>query len=373
MLQLAVMLGDSVDTFPIDILRDFTTRVFLHCDMPEEDARLAADVLAVGDLRGIESHGIARLWAYVRLFEQKAVNPRPMLKVIHETPSTATVDGDGGLGLVVGPKANRIALEKASEVGTGWVAVRKSSHFGIAGYYALMAVQRDMIGWSMTNSSALVAPLGGIDRRLGTNPLAVAFPAGDEQPIVIDMATSVVSGGKIEIARYKEEQVPDGWLLDDQGRPTNDSNALHGNGSLLPLGGDRERGGHKGYCLAAMVDLLCGVLSGADWGPLVSGFAVANIDVSSDDSGGWGHFFGAMQIDAFSNVTEFKQRVDDWICSMRSSRPQAGTEGPLIPGEPEYLATVERTQSGIPLSPRVVESLRNVIRQTGVRLKGITP
>ena len=121
------MLGDSVDTFPIDILRDFTTRVFLHCDMPEEDARLAADVLAVGDLRGIESHGIARLWAYVRLFEQKAVNPRPMLKVIHETPSTATVDGDGGLGLVVGPKANRIALEKASEVGTGWQIRNASS------------------------------------------------------------------------------------------------------------------------------------------------------------------------------------------------------------------------------------------------------
>jgi len=353
-------------TYAIETLRDFSTRVFLHYGLTSEDARLAADVLVASDLRGIESHGIARLWAYARLLEEPDVNPRPELSVVRETATTATVDGNGGLGLVVGPKANQIAIEKAADVGTGWVAVRRSNHFGIAGYYPQMALAHDMIGWSMTNCSPHVVPLWGIEPRLGTNPIAVAFPAGKERPIVIDMSTSVVAGGKIEIARRGGQNVPDGWLIDREGRPTNSPEALFENGCLLPLGGDYDHGGHKGYCLAAMVDLLCGVLSGADWGPFVSAFATSSLAGRSREGSGWGHFFGAMRIDAFCDPGEFKERVDKWIVTMRGTRPAPGTNGPIIPGDPEHEAEVERTKNGVPLTLPVIESLHKVARRTGV-------
>jgi len=356
--------------FPIETLRDFSTRVFVHCGLTEEDARLAADVLASSDLRGIESHGIARLWAYVKLIEETGVNLRPRISIVRETESTATVDGDHGLGLVVGPKANQIAIDKAAAAGTGWVAVRGSSHYGIAGYYPLMALKHEMIGWSMTNCSPSVAPLWGSERRLGTNPIAIAFPAGKQRPIVIDMSTSVASGGKVEIARRNGENLPDGWLIDAEGRPTDSSEELFRGGCLLPLGADYAHGGHKGYCLAAMVDLLSGVLSGAQWGPFVPAFIVSNMAGASPRGAGTGHFFGAMRIDAFSDVVQFKERVDAWILNMRDTRPQPGTDGPIIPGDPEYQAEVERANNGVPISPPVLESLRTVALQTGVAFDG---
>ena len=221
----------ETSSYPIERLREFSTRVFLHFGVPEADARLAADVLATSDLRGIDSHGVARLHTYFDMLAFGRINPRPDLRVVRETPSTATVDGDNGLGLVVGPKANPIAMEKAHAVGSGWVSVGNTNHFGIAGYYPLQALKRNLIGWAMTNSSKLVAPIWGAERMLGTNPIAIAFPGLEEPPIVIDMATSAVAYGKIEIAMRKGRPLEDGWAVDQNGLATHD-----------PRSDDRRRG-----------------------------------------------------------------------------------------------------------------------------------
>src|SRR6478672_2812897 len=203
-------------------LRNFSTQVFMHFGVPQGDAEQAAGVLAKSDLRGIDSHGVARLHTYFEMLEMGRINPRPKIQIIREKASVATVDGDNGLGLVVGPKANEIAMEKAEQHGSGWVSVCNTNHFGIAGYYPLKALERDLIGWAMTNSTKLVAPLWGAERMLGTNPIAIAFPGYREPPIVIDMATSAVAYGKIEIALRKQAPVPKGWIINKHGGDTTD-------------------------------------------------------------------------------------------------------------------------------------------------------
>jgi LDH2 family malate/lactate/ureidoglycolate dehydrogenase len=205
------MAGVEAKIFPIEALREFTTRVFLHFGVPQDDAAQAADVLVCADLRGIDSHGVARLGSYVELFSEGSINPKPRIKTVRSTLSTATLDGDNGLGLVVGPQANRVAMDMAEKAGSGWVSVCNTNHFGIAGYYVLQALERDLIGWAMTNSTSLVAPLWGMERMLGTNPIAIAFPGKNEPPIVIDMATCAAAYGKIEMARRRGEAIPGPW------------------------------------------------------------------------------------------------------------------------------------------------------------------
>ena len=235
--------------FSCPYLSEFSTAVFMHFGVSEVDARQAADVLAQSDLRGIDSHGVARLHTYFEMLELGRINPKPNIKIIREKASVATVDGDNGLGLVVGPKANEIAMDKAEQHGSGWVSVCNTNHFGIAGYYPLKALERDLIGWAMTNTTKLVAPLWGAERMLGTNPIAIAFPGLKEPPIVIDMATSAVAYGKIEIALRKNESVPKGWVVDKHGADTTNPQDMIDGGAQLPLGSDREMGGHKGYGL----------------------------------------------------------------------------------------------------------------------------
>ncbi len=356
----------AVRRFPAERLVEFSSRVFVHFGVPSADAQLAAEVLSASDLRGIESHGVARLHTYFEMLTLGRINPRPQIKVVRESPSTATVDGDNGLGLVVGPKANEIGMEKAAQVGTGWVSVANTNHFGIAGYYVLRALERDMIGWAMTNSTKLVAPLWGAERMLGTNPIAIAFPAATYPPIVIDLATSACAYGKVEMARRRGEQVPQGWIIDRQGTHSSEPDDMINGGALLPLGSYREMGGHKGYCLAAMVDILCCVLSGANWGPFAPPFALRQEIPTRSVGKGIGHFFGAMRIDAFIDVDEFKRQIDEWIDVFRGTRPQPGSPGVLIPGDPEYQATQERSVQGIPLIEPVIEELRDISRQTGI-------
>ena len=356
----------QITVVPYERLLDFTITVFLNMGCPETDARTAATALLSADLRGIDSHGVARLSGYVRLQEAGRANPKPNVRVIYETPSTAVVDGDSGLGLVVAPFAMQVAIEKAAAVGTGWVSVQNSNHFGIAGYHALKAVDKDMIGIAMTNASALVAPTFSLERLLGTNPIAVAVPAGEEPPFVADLATTTAANGKLEILQRKNEAAPLGWIQDREGRPSTDPHELKSGGALLPLGGDRDHGSHKGYALGAIVDIFSAVLSGANYGPWVPPFP-AYVPMPTGMPGkGIGHFFGAMRIDAFRPAAEFKTHMDRWIRRFRSAKPIPGEEKVLIPGDPEREMEQERRHTGIPLLPAVVEDLKAVAQKLGV-------
>jgi L-2-hydroxycarboxylate dehydrogenase (NAD+) len=352
--------------YPANYLRQFTVDVFKHFRVPATDAKLAADVLMKSDLRGIDSHGVARLHTYFEMLELGRINPTPNIKIVREKASVAAVDGDNGLGLIVGPKANEIAMDKAEQHGSGWVSVCNTNHFGIAGYYPLQALERDLIGWAMTNTTKLVAPLWGAERMLGTNPIAIAFPGYKEPPIVIDMATSAVAYGKIEMALRKKAPVPKGWIVDKDGRDTTDPQDMIDGGAQLPLGSEREMGGHKGYALAVMVDILCCVLSGANWGPFAPPFALRQEIPERSVGKGIGHFFGAIEIDGFIDKDEFKKQIDDWIQVFRNTKPAPGTNGPLIPGDPEREAEAIRSKEGIPLLKPMVDDLLDISKKTGI-------
>ncbi len=352
-------------TFSSDYLRDFTTKVFIHFGISAQDAAQAADVLLKADLRGIDSHGVARLRTYVDMFTIGRINPKPNIKIVREKKSVATVDGDSGLGLVVGPRANEIAMDKAAQYGSGWVSVCNTNHYGIASDYSLKALERDMIGWSMTNTSKIVVPLWGAERRLGTNPIAIAFPGFKNPPIVIDLATSVVAFGKIEIAKRAGKRLPEGWIIDGKGNPSTSPDDVYA-GGVLPLGSTREMGAHKGYCLSAMVDILCCVLSGANWGPFAPPFALFEESPKESVGKGIGHFFGAMEIDGFEEVDVFKKRIDHWIEVFRKTKPAPGFEAVLIPGDPEHQAEKIRSRNGIPVIEAVVSDLKEISKMTKI-------
>ncbi|GAB2797412.1 Ldh family oxidoreductase [Rhabdobacter roseus] len=346
--------------FQAHYLQQFVEAVFKKIGCPPHEAALAAQVLISADLRGVDSHGIARLAGYVRLYDHGRLNPTPNVHIVHETPSTAVVDGDRGLGLVVAPRAMEIAMEKAEKVGSGWVAVRNSNHFGIAGYHAMMALEKDMIGWTMTNAAPLVTPTFSLDKLLGTNPIAVAVPADEQPPFVADFASTAVAYGKFEILQRKELPAPLGWAQDALGQPTTDSNAVRSGGGLLPLGTDREHGSHKGYGLGAIVDIFSGVLSGANFGPWVPPFATAGFMTAQQAVGlGTGHFLGAMRVDGFQPAADFKRSMDTWIGAFRNARAIEG-ERVLIPGDPEREMEAQRREAGIPLLGPVVAMLREL-------------
>lgn len=344
--------------FSYDKLYNFARQVFIKMGCSEQDAILATEVLLSADVRGIDSHGIARLSGYVRLWEAKRVNAEAQIKILHQTPSTATVDGDSGLGLVVAPKAMQIAIDKAKDVGTGWVSVQNSNHFGIAGYHAMMALKEDMIGICMTNASPLVAPTFSIERLLGTNPICVAVPAGNQPPFVADLATTTAANGKLEILQRKSGVAPLGWIQNKAGKPSTDPHELKAGGALLPLGGDREHGSHKGYALGAVVDIFSAVLSGANYGPWVPPFPAYVAMPTGMPGKGIGHFFGAMRIDAFRPAAEFKHHMDNWIERFRSAKTAEGFEKVIIPGDPEREMEAERKTNGIPVLGPVVDDLK---------------
>lgn len=353
-------------TFTENTLRTFTHSIFVKMGCSDEHAALATDVLIRSDLRGIDSHGVARLNGYVRLWEKDRINTKPNITIVHETPSTATVDGDRGLGLVVAPFAMKIAIEKAEKVGSGWVSVRNSNHFGIAGYHALMAVERNMIGFAMTNASPLVAPTYSVERMLGTNPMCYAFPAGKYPPVIIDMATSAAANGKLEIAQRAGLSVPQGWIQDRNGTNSEDPHELKNGGSLLPLGSDKSHGSHKGFGLSATVDILSAVLSGANYGPWAPPF-VAFLEPPSDPVGqGLGHFLGAMRVDGFRPIEEFKSHLDNWIERFKSAEPVSVDQPVIIPGEPELEAEKIRKVTGIPIVASVVNDLNDLAAKFGI-------
>ncbi len=354
--------------YSYEAIKDFTNKVFLKIGCPAEQAITATHALLSADLRGIDSHGVARLSGYVRLWDVKRVNAKPLIKIIHETNSTGVVDGDSGLGLVVAPFAMKVAIDKAKNVGTGWVSVQNSNHFGIAAHHAMMALEHDMIGIAMTNASPLVAPTFSIDKMLGTNPICVAVPAGEQPAFVADLATTTAANGKLEILQRKNAAAPLGWIQDKDGNASTDPHELKKGGALLPLGGDREHGSHKGYALGAIVDIFSAVLSGANYAPWVPPFP-AYVPLPTEQPGkGIGHFFGAMRIDAFRPADDFKKHMDKWIGGFRSAKTIPGENKVLIPGDPEREAETQRMSNGIPLAESVVEELKQLGTRFSIEL-----
>jgi LDH2 family malate/lactate/ureidoglycolate dehydrogenase len=338
----------------------YTYTVFIKMGCDEKDAHTAAKVLLSADLRGIDSHGVARLSGYVRLWRKNRINTNPSIRVVHETPSTATIDADNALGLVSAPYAMQIAIEKARVAGTGWVAVKGSNHFGIAGEHAMMALPENMIGIAMTNASPLVSPTFSTDRLLGTNPIAFAIPAKNEPAFVADFATTTAANGKLEILQRTGKDAPIGWIQDKDGAPTTNPFELSSGGALLPLGSDREHGSHKGYCLGSVVDILSAVLSGANYGPWVPPF-VAFLNPPENPVGdGIGHFFGAMRIDAFRPADDFLNHMDNWIRTFRNANTVEGKDRVMIPGDPERETSEVRIVEGIPLNDQVIIDLKEL-------------
>jgi LDH2 family malate/lactate/ureidoglycolate dehydrogenase len=356
-----------------DKLKDFCYEVFLKIGVNREDSQIIADNLVCADLRGIPSHGVARLGRYVKGIQQKTMITNPDVKIIKETPVSAVIDACAGLGAPVSFRAMKRAIEKAKTYGVGFISVRNSNHYGIAGYYSMMALEHDMIGISMTNSDQLVVPTFGKQAILGTNPISVAIPAAKEKPYVLDMATSVIPRGKIEVYDRQEKDLLPGWTVDERGLTAINPGTILKNltdkigGGILPLGGDgEEHSGHKGYGLAFMVDIFSGVLSGSGFGNLTY---PVNTD-GSDKPSNIGHFFGAISIDAFRDVDEFKSDMDKFIRILKNSPKADNQDRIYIHGEKEFEKMEKYLEEGIPLTSKVASSIEAIGKEIGVPFFG---
>lgn len=334
-------------------LMDFVVRYMTKLGVPAEDARIVGKVLICADIRGVESHGLHRLGSYYGNRISKGwINPLTPMTIESETSSTALIDAGNGCGQVVSHKAMKLAIEKAFSAGIGAITVRNSNHYGIAGYYAMMAMQHDMIGIAMTNSQPLVAPTYGRTAILGTNPIAVAAPSGKEYPYLLDMATSAVAYGKIQVYEKKKENIPIGWGIDESGQPTNDPSRIKpgGHGALLPLGGMEITGGYKGYGLAILVEILCSALSGGNYLTKVGG-------PGKPDPTGVSHFFMAINVDSFRPILDFKQHMDDMIGLLKQSPLAIGSNEILVAGEKEFKYAEFNEIHGVPLIKPIVDDL----------------
>ena len=347
-----------------ETLRWFCEQVLTKLEVPNADAQVVADVLVLADLRGIDSHGVARLGRYVAGLKEGFMKPKDASRTVRETKATALVDGGQSLGQVVGKRAMDLAIRKAKDTAVGIVAVRNSNHYGIAGYYSLMALEHDLIGVSMTNAGPLVVPTFGRTSILGTNPISLAAPAMKEKAFVLDMATSTVPRGKVEVYNRLGQPMPHGWAVDETGRSSTDParvlNALAKRlgGGLLPLGGEGEDlGGHKGYGLALMVDVLCGVLSGAATGLQVYA------DEKKPDVG---HFFMALDPTAFRPLDEFRRDMDRLARELKESPKAHGQERIYVHGEKSFARMDRFRKEGIPLDPKVVEGLKKIGTDLGI-------
>ena len=350
------MPADPRERFDPGALRDFAAATLAHFGMPEADAAIAAEVLVDADLKGIESHGIAHLsWhsGYVPGLREGLVNATPQIRVLRETPATLALDGDGGMGVVVAREAMDRCIAKAESSGIGMVTIRNGRHFGAAGYYAERAAARHLIGMASCNVRPLAVAAGGRERAFGTNPLAFAAPIGETHPFSLDMATSAVAGGKLEIAGRQGKRLPLGWAVDADGQDTDDPEALAKGGALLPLGSGLETSSYKGYGLGLVADILSGVLSGA-------GFGMA---LPRPEMGQW---FAAWRIDAFRDPQEFRAEMQDFTERLRAIPPAEGVDRVRIPGDKEAEARADRERFGIPLDDAVVAQLRELAKEVEI-------
>ena len=347
-----------------DHLKDFCNQVWMKLGVPERDAKITTDVLVLADLRGIDSHGVARLPRYYTDLKNGWTSPTDQSRIIKETKATALIDGGKSLGQVVGHKGMELAIRKAKETAVGIVSVKNSHHYGIAGYYTLMALQQNLIGVSMTNAAPLVVPTFGRTSVLGTNPISLTAPASQEKPFVLDMATSVVPRGKLEVYERLGKKIPLGWAVDTTGHGTTDAHTVlealskRLGGGILPLGGEgEEHSGHKGYGLALMVDVLCGVLSGA-----ATGLGV-DVDKTKPNVG---HFFMALDPAAFRPLDEFKHDMDRLARELKDSPKAEGQSRIYVHGEKSYARAEKYRREGVPLAAKVVESMKQIGKELGV-------
>jgi LDH2 family malate/lactate/ureidoglycolate dehydrogenase len=350
--------GVQTARFDSSELTRFTAAVLERVGVPPIRAARAATTLALADMRGVSSHGVARLGYYVSHIQQGTIDPASSLKVVRETTSTVVFDAHDGLGISLAPEAMDACIVRAETAGVAFCTVRHSSHFGIGAAYVLPAARRGLGALAMTNAGPLVVPAGGGSAMLGTNPIAFAVPVGDgEPPLVLDMATSTVAWGKIEIARRAGKAIPSGWALDEQGLATTDPFAARW---LTPLGGDHDGGGHKGYGLATVVDVLCGPLAGSLWGT-----HLASVQRPGSRPG-LGHCFLAWRIDAFRDPQEFGHDLRQLLAELRSAPAAVGSRGVLAPGDPEIEAEAHHEVAGIALDAQVVIDLQRLADHLGV-------
>jgi len=347
-------------------LKAFVTSIFKAVGLSSEDAEVVSDVLVAADLMGISSHGVQRVRRYVDGILRCCVNPRPNIRVVRDRGAVALVDADGGLGHVAGVRAMEIALRKTEVHGVSLVLVRNSQHYGIAGYYALKAAERGYIGISSTNSEPLVAYVNTVGRTLGTNPIAVAIPRREPPPILFDAATAVVPVGKIELYSKLGRKVPEGWVIGEDGSVLAGEavgvleEIRKGRAAILPLGGlGEEFGGHKGSGLALVVDIICGVLSGAAWGVHV-GYTVGTKPANV------GHAFSAIDVESFIPREEFYERLEKYVLEIKSLRKHPSADRVWLPGEKAWLTSQTRLKIGIPIHKRVCRELNEIASKVGL-------
>jgi len=330
--------------YRVDDIHNFSCSVLEKLSVPKEDAEEVSDCLLQADLRGVDSHGVIRLPVYAGRIRKGVVNPRPKPHIVRSHAAAALLDGDNGLGAVVGSRAMESALELAALSGIGFVGVRRTNHFGIAAFYVGKAIRRNFIGVAVSNAPPHMAPFGGRSRFLGTNPFAVGIPAGRKSPLLFDASTSVVARGKIIVAAQERKPIPDGWAIDSEGNPTSNAAAALA-GSVLPFGGP------KGSAISFIIDILCGVLTGAAFALQLN--TLENLGAGQN----LGHVFVALRTDLFMPAKEFAARMDTILEMLTASPPASGVERVLAAGELEMQNEVTNRALGVPLAPSVVDQL----------------
>lgn len=341
-------------------LTDFAVEALQKVGVPKDDAQVTANILMVAEKRGVITHGIVYLARNIAKIKDGLINPKPQVKISSKTSSTAAVDGDEGLGFVVGYRAMAEAIRRAKETGAGFVTVRNSNHFGASAPYAIMALEHDMIGISMTSTGAGVVAPGSAKPAVGTNPFSWAIPAGKKPPFVLDMATSVVAAGKIGVAIRDGKSIPEGWVIDGEGKPVTDPNKrVRGEGGLLPLGGSPTLGAYKGFALGILVDILSSLLSGSP-ADLLRKFTPQTKGMAGN------HFFGALRIDSFLPLENFKKLMDEMIEAVEALPPLPGVKKIYVAGGFEAEIVKDCETNGIPMNAKVVETLQELAKELGI-------
>ena len=351
---------EDAERVSVESLHDVVSAIFVKMGVSDDDAKEAADVLTMTDLRGVETHGVSNmLRAYVNQFTSGQVNPRPNWRIERETPGTAVIDCDRGLGVILGRRVMDIAIEKAKTVGVGIVTMNNGGHLGAVGHFSMHAAKNDMVGMCATAAGTGVLPTFAAEARFGTNPISIAAPGNKEAPMLFDAATSQIAGNKFSLARRVGSDLLPGWIADADGTPILEETPVPEEGwygNLLPMGGTRENGSHKGYGMMMMVEVL---------GAFLSGSVPGMFDVEPFESG-YKHYFAAYNIEAFTDVDQFKEKMDRMLQMLRETKPAAGHDRVLYPGLAEAEDEKDRRANGVPLHKEVMEWFDNMVGELGV-------